>query len=1205
MRAGKWVLASVAAAAVAVLSPVQGVLSAQGSTGIVISEFRFRGALGGNDEFVELFNAGTAPIDVSGWQLRASNNNVPAAVSTRATIPANTTINAGCYYLVANTSTSGGFSGGVTPNLTYTTGIADDGGIALTTTSTTTIIDQVGYGANGAFGEGTRLGAGPTTNVNRGIERRPGGTQGHVDTNNNANDFREITPGNPQNSNPSNCLTPGALKITASVSPGSVEQGQALTVFGMVFPGTVPPSTGIQVAGDLSNVGGPASALLLDDGVAPDAVANDNVFTTSVQVPAGNPIGARAITLTATDAQSRTASNTINATVIPPAVIYLPHDIQGAGAVSPIPAGTSVTVRGVVTARKFNGFYIQTEPGSEDVDTDTSEGLFVFVSGGAPAAAQVGRLVNVTGAVAEFVPAADPGSPSLTELSAVVAVTDLGSAALPDAVVLTSNEVSDQGTFDQLERFEGMLVVAPSLTSISGTGGNKNEANATSTSDGTFYAVLRGQARPFREPGVESGHAVLPCAIGPCNTPLFDGNPERLRVDSDALEGMSAVNVTAGTVFDNVAGPLDFGFRTYTILANAPLAPVGGMTVVPAAAAPSTQFTVASMNLERFYDAVNDAGSDAVLTPAAYDRRLAKASLMVRNVLNMPDILGVQEVENLGVLLTLAQRIDSDAAAAGQAAPQYTPFLFEGNDVGLIDVGFLVKQAGGRVSVSSVEQVGLNDTFTDPSDSSQDLINDRPPLVLRATVFGPSTTLPQNVTVIVNHLRSLIDVDADNATGQRVRAKRAAQAEFLADYVQGRQLNDPAEAIVSIGDYNAFSFNDGYVDTIGTVRGLPAPPDQVAVASTDRVSPDLVDAGDLTAAGERYSYVFNGNAQGLDHVLFSSNLLSQFAGLAHPRVNADFPEVLRGDASTASRLSDHDPVVAYFTFPPDVAPPVFSFTPDNQAVEATTPQGAAVTYESPTATDNLDPSVDVECAPASGSVFPLGNSGVTCSTHDVAGNSATTSFTITVADTTPPVLIVPGSITDEATSPSGKSVSFVATAADAVTPSPLVMCTPASGSTFAIGETLVSCVATDAAGNSSTQSFVVTIVVPIFGHMGGAGTVLGTNRRVWFTFDVRENLDYTEQGAIIVQVRDGLGRPDRYLSASIDDVHFTSDSNVTFSAVGVLNGVRGYRVEVTAADAGEPGRDHDSFAMTIYSPSGAVVESATGTLRDGNIQARR
>ena len=90
------------------------------------------------------------------------------------------------------------------------------------------------------------------------------------------------------------------------------------------------------------------------------------------------------------------------------------------------------------------------------------------------------------------------------------------------------------------------------------------------------------------------------------------------------------------------------------------------------------------------------------------------------------------------------------------------------------------------------------------------MLNDRPPLVLRAAINSAGHA-PYPVTVIVNHLRSLSGVD-DPADGDRVRTKRRAQAEYLANLIQARQAADPTERIVSVGDYNAFQFNDGYVE---------------------------------------------------------------------------------------------------------------------------------------------------------------------------------------------------------------------------------------------------------------------------------------------------------------------------------------------------------------------------------------------------------
>jgi len=80
-----------------------------------------------------------------------------------------------------------------------------------------------------------------------------------------------------------------------------------------------------------------------------------------------------------------------------------------------------------------------------------------------------------------------------------------------------------------------------------------------------------------------------------------------------------------------------------------------------------------------------------------------------------------------------------------------------------------------------------------------------------------------------------------------------------------------------------------------------------------------------------------------------------------------------------------------------------------------------------------------------------------------------------VPDTTPPVLQLPQAVAADATTPAGAVVSYVASAADDQDPSPTVVCAPASGATFAIGDTLVTCAATDQAGNSQSASFNVHV----------------------------------------------------------------------------------------------------------------------------------
>jgi predicted extracellular nuclease len=82
---------------------------------------------------------------------------------------------------------------------------------------------------------------------------------------------------------------------------------------------------------------------------------------------------------------------------------------------------------------------------------------------------------------------------------------------------------------------------------------------------------------------------------------------------------------------------------------------------------------------------------EPILTATAYANRLNKASLAIRNVLRSPDVIGMVEIENLTVLQTLATKVNTDAVAAGQPNPNYVAYLVEGNDIGGIDVGFLVK----------------------------------------------------------------------------------------------------------------------------------------------------------------------------------------------------------------------------------------------------------------------------------------------------------------------------------------------------------------------------------------------------------------------------------------------------------------------------------------------------------------------------------
>ncbi|MEP6800591.1 MAG: lamin tail domain-containing protein [Acidobacteriota bacterium] len=866
------------------------------------------GALFKND-FIEVFNRGASPVSLAGWSVQYASS---TGTSWQVTLLSGS-IAPGQYYLVQESAGAGGTTNLPTPDAIGSIAMSATAGKVVLVNGTTalsgicpsvSVVDAVGYDGANCF-EGAAA-APALTNTTAALRA----SNGCADTDNNSVDFASGAPAPRNAASPLNpCSAPTSPGGAGASVPSSAEPGDAVRLTVAVTPGSNPTSTGMSVSGDLSPIGGSSTQPFFDDGTHGDSTAGDSVFSYQVTVAGGTAPGPRSLPFTVTDAQLRTGSGFIALTVASPTPSLAIHDIQGAGAASPYTGQSIKTTLSVVTALRSNGFFIQVPDGQEDGDPNTSEGVFVFTSS-APAVA-VGDAVFVRGVVSEFIPKSDPSSPPTTEIvSPAITVSSSGNP-LPLPVTLTAADTSPSGPIDQLEKYEGMRVHVDSLTVIAPTSGTVNEPTAISSSNGVFYGVITGLPRPFREPGIEVPDPLPPGS--PCCVPRFDANPERLRVDSDAQPGSSGLDVTTGALVTNLTGPLDYSFRTYTILPDPATPPgVSGLhAAIPVPLPAAKEFTVGSFNLERFFDTVNDPGvSDVALTAEAFARRLNKASLAIREVMRSPDILGVEEMENLTTLQALAAKVNSDAVAGGGPDPAYQAYLEEGNDVGGIDSGFLVKSS--RVTVIEVSQFGKDATYIPPGGSTA-LLNDRPPLLLRATV-APAAGPGFPITVIVNHLRSLSGVD-DPIDGSRVRAKRRAQAEYLAGLVQSRQAANPEEHIVVVGDFNAFPFSDGYVDVLGTIEGKPTPSDQVVLASADLVNPDLTDLVETLPAAEQYSFSFDGNAQVLDHILITRNLLSLESRFAYARNDADFPESYRNDPNRPERVSDHDMPVAYFAFP--------------------------------------------------------------------------------------------------------------------------------------------------------------------------------------------------------------------------------------------------------------------------------------------------
>ena len=257
-----------------------------------------------------------------------------------------------------------------------------------------------------------------------------------------------------------------------------------------------------------------------------------------------------------------------------------------------------------------------------------------------------------------------------------------------------------------------------------------------------------------------------------------------------------------------------------------------------------------------------------------------------------------------------------------------------------------------------------------------------------------------------------------------------------------------------------------------TVTPQPPPPDNTA--------PTITTPGDFSVeatSGSGATVTYSASASDPDDAVASfgcSPASGTVFGLGNTTVTCNASDSHGNDSSASFTVS----VV-------DTIGPVISGVPGNVTTEATSGSGAVVTFTNPTASDAVSGPAGVTCSPASGSTFGITTTTVTCSATDTHGNTSSASFNVKVQDTTDPVISnVPSDISQEATSSSGRTVTFSTPTATDLGASVPVNCVPGSGSTFAVGETTVVCTATDGAGNSASKSFKVTVqdsLPPVFG----------------------------------------------------------------------------------------------------------------------------
>lgn len=275
------------------------------------------------NDFVEIFNRGGVPINLSGWSIQFSY----AGETTWLTTPLpNVMLGPGQYFLVQQAqSTNGSGAPLPTPDAFGTINLHPvNGKLAIVNTTTLlsgacpitnpTIVDFVGYGTGGCFEGSTPIGGmSITVSANR-------NGAGCIDTDQNTNDFTVATPV-PRNTSttPTSC---GPITIplsgNGSASPNVVTLNSTVLLSVAVTAADTPPSTGITVSGNLANIGGPASQTFFDDGTNGDVTPGDNIFSFSYTIPGNLSGGARSLPITIADAQARTANAVIFLTINAP-----------------------------------------------------------------------------------------------------------------------------------------------------------------------------------------------------------------------------------------------------------------------------------------------------------------------------------------------------------------------------------------------------------------------------------------------------------------------------------------------------------------------------------------------------------------------------------------------------------------------------------------------------------------------------------------------------------------------------------------------------------------------------------------------------------------------------------------------------------------------------------------------------------------------
>jgi predicted extracellular nuclease len=561
------------------------------------------------------------------------------------------------------------------------------------------------------------------------------------------------------------------------------------------------------------------------------------------------------------------------------------HDIQGAAHLSPKNNTSATGVPGIVTAVSAKGFWMQ-DP-SPDASVATSEAIYVFQNV-APTVA-IGDSVTVAGTVAEFRPGGTGGTKNLTttQLSAPTVTKVSSGNALPAAQVVGS----------------GGRVPPPSVIDDDATGDVETSGTFDATTDGIdFWESLEGMRVSIASPkvvGPTNAYGeipVVPTGSGTATTrggivvQSSDFNPERIVLD-DVLAPMPTAN-TGDSLSGTVTGVVDYSVGNFKLLPSTTPVVVSGGTAKEVTATPAAdQLSIATFNVQN-------------LDPSDPQTKFDQLAATVVGNLKSPDLLTLEEVQdndgavNSGTVAcdqTMSKLIAAITAAGG---PSYgyrqinpTDGADGGEPGGNIRVVFMyrtdrglsfVDRPGGTATatttvsnVAGAPQLSFSPGRIDPGNSVWS--SSRKPLVAEFRWHS------QTVFAIGNHFNSKGGDDPLfghlQPPTRSSETKRHGQATAVRSFADQILAIDPNAKVVVLGDINDFDFSQ----TANLLVGSGA----TALTDLPRTLP----------LAERYTYVYEGNSQVLDHILTSASLSGREYDIVH--VNSEF----------SAQVSDHDPQV--------------------------------------------------------------------------------------------------------------------------------------------------------------------------------------------------------------------------------------------------------------------------------------------------------